>query len=114
MPQPIDFQTEVARTLAADRIQEIAGRASLAAQQRAGTAAEEDRVRIETQVKETPETQTDHVDPETKRRNPFAGRRKRRERGPGDSTPAHGAGYSTQDAVEEEDGDEGHKLDVTV
>jgi hypothetical protein len=112
MPQPVDLQTELARTHAADRIQDIAGRASLAAQQRADVAAEEKRLKIETQVNETPETETEHVDPEQKRRNPYAKRRKKRAAG----ADEHGASgmYSAHPEREDDDAEEQPTFDVSI
>ncbi len=77
MPQPIDMQTELGRVTAADRIQQIADRTSLAAQQRAAEQAEQERVEHESQIQETPETRQDQVDAEGRGRNPAANRRKR-------------------------------------
>jgi len=48
MPQPIDMQTELGRTMAAERIQDASARAALLAQQRA--QAEEDKVRVAQQT----------------------------------------------------------------
>ena len=76
MPQPIDMQTELARMTAAQRIQEIADRASLVAQQRVTMDEQAQRVEAETQVQQThPKGQ--EVDEETRRRNPYRGRRHR-------------------------------------
>ncbi len=53
MPQPIDFSTEAGRVTAAERIQQIADRTSLASQQHTRAAEENKRVEQETQVQET-------------------------------------------------------------
>jgi len=53
MPQPIDFPTEAGRVTAAERIMQIADRASLASQHNARTAEDDKRVQQETQVQET-------------------------------------------------------------
>jgi len=106
MPQPIDFQTEVAKTTAAERIQAIADRASLAAQQREAMEAEERRIHSETEVVQTPEAQSEHVDPELRRRTPYVQRRRKR----------NSASSEEQDpAPHRPAGDgEGERLDVTV
>jgi len=53
MPQPLDFSTEAGRVTAAERIQQIADRTSLASQYHSRTAEEDKRVQQETQVQET-------------------------------------------------------------
>ena len=104
MPQPIDFQTEIGRTVAAERIQGAVDRAALAAQQRGASEAQEEQVKTETSVHETPEAQSEHVDEELKRRSPY-GRRRRRK----------GAKDDNQHSDRKKPkGDEGQQLDVTV
>jgi hypothetical protein len=58
MPQPIDMQTELARTLVAERIQDASARAALLAQQRA--QVEEERVRAAQQAQVTESKQADN------------------------------------------------------
>lgn len=53
MPQPIDFSTESGRVTAAERIQQIADRASLASQHNTRMAEDLKRLQQETQVQET-------------------------------------------------------------
>jgi hypothetical protein len=53
MPQPIDFPTEAGRITAAERIQQIADRASLASQFNTRAAEDEERIKQETQVQES-------------------------------------------------------------
>ncbi len=53
MPQPIDFHTEAGRVTAAERIQQIADRTSLASQHNARATEEDKRLQQETQVQET-------------------------------------------------------------
>jgi hypothetical protein len=102
MPQPIDPFTELGRMQAVERIQQIADRASLAAQQRAQTALQEKLLNIEQQVHE-PEQKGTEVDQELRRRNPFMGRRRRRQ------------GEDGAEAEKKRPGDgEDHQLDVTV
>ena len=104
MPQPVDLQTEVGRVTAAERIQAIADRASLAGQQRQITEVEEERVQAETQVQDTAETENRGVDAEGHRKNPFAGRRRRR-----DAAEKQGG-----DKELVEDAEEGHQIDITI
>lgn len=104
MPQPVDIQTELARVSAAERIQQISDRVSLAAQQRVAAATQEDRLARETQVQETPHSQSEQVDAEARRRNPFVGRKRRRKKAE-ESAASHGPGRTNG---------EQHRLDVTV
>jgi len=115
MPQPIDMQTEVARVTAAERIQQIADRQSLAAMQRAATAAQDERIEVETQVQQA-DPKSQQVDRETRRRNPYVGRRRRRKGEPGPEDPEEGSSGSDGTAEEQDAaGDvEGHELDVIV
>jgi hypothetical protein len=76
MPQPIDFQSEVAKTSAAERVQQLLDRASLAAQQRLTQAEEQARLVAETQVGQTPDTENPELDGNGRRRNPFIARRR--------------------------------------
>ena len=103
MPQPIDFQTEVGRMVAAERIQSAVDRAALAAQQRSASEAQREQVETETSVHETPETQSEHVDEQLRRRNPY-GRRRRKDAKDDDQGSSH----------KKPKGEEGHQLDVTV
>jgi len=105
MPQPVDLQTELGRATAAERIQDVADRASLAAVQRQASDVEEDRVGVETQVQQTHESESERVNADGRRRNPFVGRRRRGKKGAEkgkDETKPHAP-----------DADE-HHLDVTV
>ena len=78
MPQPVDLQTEMARIAAAERIQQITDRMSLAAQQRVSESAQEERVRDENQVRHSNESEHKGIERDGRRRNPFSGRRQRR------------------------------------
>ncbi len=80
MPQPIDPQTEIVRTSAAERIQQIADRTSLAAQARVAADSATLQRDLETQVQQS-KMKSDEMNRELKRRNPFVGRRKKREQG---------------------------------
>ena len=110
MPQPVDFQTEVAKVSAAERAQQIAGRVSLAAQQRDTSGEQETRIAAETQVQQTAHTENLEVDAEGHRKNPFAGRRRRRSKGDEASGERDASGGGNRSA----DGEERHKLDVTI
>ncbi|MCC6694163.1 MAG: hypothetical protein IT365_00905 [Candidatus Hydrogenedentes bacterium] len=111
MPQPVDLQTELARVTAAERIQQSADRASLAAQQRAASTVEQTRVNAETQVQQTVEAESEQIDQDGRRKNPFVGRRRRRAKeeiaGP---TPPASAG----DLKVIPEGTEKHELDITI
>ena len=108
MPQPIDMQTELGRTIMADRIQDAMSRANLAALQRAQLDEEEDRIAKESEVHEAPETQSEHVDEELKRKTPYVGRRRRGRKGEeDDETGSESARRRNSDG-------EDHILDVKV
>lgn len=93
MPQPIDMNTELARATAAQRVQEVADRASLAAQQRQAQHAQEVRVGAESVVQES--AQSEHGALVDDRRSEGQGQQRQHARKP-DTGEAHG-----------EDGDHG-------
>ncbi|GMW00692.1 MAG: hypothetical protein AMXMBFR84_18290 [Candidatus Hydrogenedentota bacterium] len=112
MPQPIDMQTEVARVTAVERIQQVAGRLSLAAQQHQANQAAAEQLAAETQVQQSHAAENPDVDAEGRRKNPFAGRRRRKAEGMEEphSDPR-------RDAAQKpviQDGESEHHLDVTV
>lgn len=108
MPQPIDPQSELGRVTAAERIQQIADRASLAAQSRIAAQADEERVDDETTVRQMNQ-KSEEVDEETRRKNPFAGRRRKKRHG-----TAEAAADQVMHASTEGDDQDGHTLDVTI
>lgn len=113
MPQPVDFQTEMGRLSAAERIQQIADRASLAAQARTTEDMEVDRVAAEQQVQETLESeseQSQRVDAESRRKNPFLGRRKKRGKRTKDSAHVFYSADEKERVVDEE----GQDFDISV
>lgn len=111
MPQPIDVNTELARITTAQRVQEVADRASLAAQQRQAQQAQQERLSAETVVNEPP--QSEHDVPVGDRRE-GRGHQQRKPRseshgGGQDSSSSHGAGDIAVIPDPEE-----HRLDVNV
>lgn len=110
MPQPVDLQTEMARVAAAERIQQLTDRLSLAAQQRVADSAEQDRMRDETQVRQSHEPEHREIERDGRRRNPFSGRRSRR---PEPEEEAGGAAYGAADRKKPPD-EGGRHFDVTV
>lgn len=113
MPQPIDPLTELGRATAAERIQQIADRASLAAQARLAAGEAEARVNVETQVRQAMQ-KNEQVDQELRRRTPFVGRRKKREDGdaPDDGRTRHFYDATERDVLAD-DPDE-HRFDVEI
>ena len=114
MPQPIDPHTELGRATAAERIQQIADRASLAAQARLAAEATTARLSAESQVHQAMQ-KNEQVDQELRRRAPFTGRRaKRRDEReePGDERSRHFYNASEKDVMA--DDPERHQLDVEV
>lgn len=76
MPQPIDMQSELARTTMMERIQDAASRTNLAALQRASEEGEQARVDADTQVVESREAEGREVEGDGRRKSPFLRRRK--------------------------------------
>lgn len=114
MPQPIDPQTELGRATAAERIQQIADRVSLAAQARASAEMSNARVSAETQVHQTTQ-KNDEVNRELRRRNPFAGRRGKRDGNdhePEDSRARHFYNAAEKEVVA--DDLDSHRLDIEI
>lgn len=111
MPQPIDPQTELGRATAAERIQQIADRVSLAAQARASAEMANARASAETQVHQAAQ-KNDEVDRELRRRNPFAGRRKKRDGEPEDSRTRHFYNAAEKEVVA--DDLDSHRLDIEI
>ncbi len=116
MPQPIDPSSELGRVTAAERVQQLADRASLAAQARGTANAAQQAVNLETQVART-DQKNERVDEELRRRNPYVGRRRGKGSGTQDQpeggetpTPQHEAVERHQRA---ESGEE-HTLDVII
>ncbi len=120
MPQPVDMPTEIARVTAAERIQQSTVRSSLVAQQRLANEAEQERVNAETYVQQT-DPKSEDVDRELRRRNPYMGRRRRREAdkesGDDQGTEREDAAHRFYTADEQEQTVEDpadHRLDVTI
>ncbi len=103
MPQPIDMQTELGRTLAAERMQDAAARAALLAQQRAQIDAEQQRAAREHVVAETKQTESEGVNQDGRGQGQARERRRRRdaEEAPATARPLPRSG-------------EDHALDVTI
>jgi hypothetical protein len=108
MPQPIDLQTGLGRIAAAERIQQIADRASLAAQHRTTVDLQQQRVAAETQVQQT-HAKSEEVEQEMRRRNPYVGRRFR-----GKKTNEKQANAKAAPFAGTPDTPESHHLDITV
>ncbi len=110
MPQPIDLQTETARIAAAERVQQVMDRASLAAQQRLAAQVEANRVAVETSVQQTPHAQSEQVDAQGRRRNPDQRKRKRQ---PAPNAPTQML-YDAEVHTETGESEEGRQLDITI
>lgn len=117
MPQPVDFQTEVARQTMVDKILQVADRASLAAQQRLTSEVERQRVQQETQIQQASQAQSEQIDAEGRRRTPYVGRRRRRKKddSAGDGgEEASSVFYNADEQPEIIDRSEGGQLDVRI
>lgn len=115
MPQPIDLQTEMGRLTQVDRIQQVMDRASLAAEQRFAAQTQENQILSETQIQET-HTTSEQVEAEARRRNPYIGRRKRRDHADdsSESSDAHNDNTNAGELPVIASDEEGSTLDVSV
>jgi hypothetical protein len=104
--------SEIVRTTMAERFQDAATRASMAGLQRAQEENEKkDRIQ-ETNVTETPEAQSEHVDEEAKRRNPYVQKRKKKSKSPEDVEEK--LFYTEKSTEMFPDDPDAHSLDVTT
>jgi hypothetical protein len=99
----------------AERIQQIADRASLTAQHRQHVQDQQRLVDFETQVQEA-ENKSEEVDEELRRRNPFAGRRRRKKNGQQSSSTDTKSRtfYNAREQAQVVDDEENHNLDIIV
>ncbi len=111
MPQPVDLQTELGRVSAAERIQQIADRASLATLQRAAEEVAQNRVSQESQVQQATQSESEQVEGEAKRRNPFIHRRRHHGDADGDDDTENHEPDGIRGPTEN---GEGTQLDVSV
>ena len=77
MPQPVDMQTELARTLLAERLGD-GMRGSLQGLHRAQTEAERERSRTETEIRESARAEAEAVKADQRKRDDQGSRRRRR------------------------------------
>ncbi len=91
-----------------ERIQNAATRGALAALQREQVEEKEAQALRETQVDETPEAQSEHVDEDGRRKNPFAKRRTRRKK---DASAQSANGPARKGSASTDDD---HHLDVSI
>ena len=114
MPQPIDMQTELGRTIMAERVQEAVGRTSLAALARSLQESDEDRLENETLVHETHETENRRLDEDGRRKNPLVRKRRRRKRPTDQGEKAAKVFYTSKEGEEIAIDPDDHRLDVTI
>lgn len=117
MPQPIDMQTELARATITERIQDTMGRTSLAALQRAADEKDAARVAAQTQVDESNETDNRAIDGEDRRKNPFASRRRRREKSEGGQDEKNESAhqfYTAHDGATVVEDPDDHQIDISI
>jgi len=111
VPQPIDPTTEINRTAAVERIQQMIIRADVAAQLRLAANAAREQVEAESVV-DRPDPKDNEVDRDLRRRNPFSGRRRHKQE---PETPTEARTFYTPDehvvVLEEE---QQHGLDISV
>lgn len=113
MPQPIDPATEINRTAAVERIQQLTGRSDLNAHARHAHALAQQQLDAESHV-ERPEAKNDEVDRDLKRRNPYLSRRKKRPLS--DDSPSEEARtfYTADEKPAVVDDEPPHRLDITI
>lgn len=113
MPQPIDPTTEIGRTMAVERIQQMTTRADLAGQARLASELARQQLAAETEV-DKPEAKSDEVNRDLKRHNPYSGRRKRK-RQPAPAPPPTKETrtfYNAHERPDIADDEEHHGLDI--
>ncbi len=114
MPQPIDPHTELGRISAAERIQQLADRANLAVQARISGDAAQQALMAESQVQET-EQKSEQVEQELRQRNPYAGRRKKRQQQAlVEADPGAHVFYAADEKPQVFEDPEAHKLDISI
>jgi hypothetical protein len=113
MPQPVDPTTEIGRMAAIERVQQWASRADLAAQARQAAEAAKHQMDAESHVDQT-QAKSDEVDRETKRRNPYSGRRRHKREEDAPPTPESRTFYTADEHTTVVEDDEQHRLDITI
>jgi hypothetical protein len=113
MPQPIDMQSELARSLLADRVQDVASRASVLGQLRVSNETERQRRAAETSTQETARAQSEHIERDGKRQHPFARRRSKSGQETRSEQPEPEA-YGPNAQTRPSEGAGNHALDVSV
>ena len=111
MPQPIDPITQLGQLTAAERIQQIAERASLAAQMRVSDSAANQLVAAETQVHGMFQKGAE-VNEELRRKNPFMGRKKHKQEE--EETNLQHTFYTSEEKKDIAEDPGAHGLDVMV
>lgn len=110
MPQPIDINAELARTTVAQRVQEIADRASLAAQQRNAQHLQQEQVISESVVRQPPASEREAALSDKSERDEMKRKRARSKAVSNEALRAdHGAGD-----LEIVPDTERHRLDVNA
>jgi len=105
MPQPIDFQTEIAKATMAERVQSITTRISLAAQQRQTTEAEEARLQVESQVQDKGQTENPELEADGQQQSTYKRGQQQREKKESPPERPHTAPHGEG---------EGRHLDVSI
>lgn len=112
MPQPIDMQSEITRVTMAERMQDVASRSSLAAQQHAATESKEIDQARETQVNETEKAEHSKIDADGRNKNSGAKKRGKRKKG-ANAEQSHTV-YTASEEKEVLQDPEDHDLDITI
>jgi len=112
VPQPIDLQSELARTDMASRIQDMASRGALAGMQRDRLEDERLKAEAETQVDETPKGQSEELDEDGRRKNPFVTRRRKKQQD--ETDPEARVFYTASEEKKIVEDGSGQHFDVTI
>lgn len=114
MAQPVDPTTEISRAAAVERIQQLTSRTDLAGQARLAAGLAREQVGAESTV-DRPEAKQSEVDRDLRRRNPYGGRRRRREPAPEqEATPEARTFYTPDEHVVVVEEARPHGLDISV
>jgi hypothetical protein len=111
VPQPIDINSELGRTTVAQRVQEIADRASLAAQQRQAQQVQQEQVNAETVVQHPAESGQDSAIGD--RRHNEERQRRGRDKEAAGNEPVMDEGHGAGDLAVLPDSEQ-HRLDIHV
>lgn len=110
MPQPIDPTTEISRTAAVERLQQLTARTDLHMQAQQASALARQQHVLESEVDQA-EGKRSEVERDLRRRNPYRGKRRPKPNPPTEETRTF---YTAGETKTMADDDEHHGLDVKI